>query len=210
MSSSEQRITPSTEHASNKPWDARLAAWLIKPLINGPIHPNVLTTVRLLVGVAGAVMFAQGEHFNIAALLIVTSNFLDHTDGELARFSGKLSTFGHRYDLASDAIVTIGMFVGIGLGLGESLGTKSAWMGLAAGIAVAGIFHLRNQLENAHGKSATKQPNVFGFEAEDVLYLIPLVSFTDNMPGFLWAASIGAPLALLIVYIDYRRTAKSL
>lgn len=194
---------------SNKPWDARLAAWLIRPLIDTPVHPNVLTTVRLAVGVSGALLFAQGEHFNVAAFLIVASNFLDHTDGELARSSGKLSSFGHRYDLASDAVVTIGMFVGIGIGLTVLLGTKSIAMGLISGIAVAGIFHLRNKLENARGKVATKQPGLLGFEAEDILYLIPLVTLTNNLPSFLWAAVIGAPIAFIIVYADYQRSMKS-
>lgn len=190
---------------SNKPWDARLAAWLIGPLVDSPVHPNVLTTVRLAVGIAGAVCFAGGEHFNLAAFLIVASNFLDHTDGELARYSGKMSTFGHRYDLASDAVVTIGMFVGIGWGLSESLGSIGISMGIAAGLAVAGIFHLRNQLENAQGKSATKQPSLFGFEAEDILYLIPLVTLSGSLALFLQAAAIGAPIALVVVFIDYRR-----
>ena len=191
--------------SSDKPWDARLAAWLIGPLVDSPVHPNVLTTVRLLVGVAGAACFAAGKNFNLAAFLIVASNFLDHTDGELARYSGKMSTFGHRYDLASDAIVTIGMFVGMGWGLSETLGKMSIAMGIAAGLAVAGIFHLRNQLESAQGKDATKQPSLLGFEAEDVLYLIPLVTLSNSLPLFLKAAAIGAPIALVIVFIDYRR-----
>ena len=194
---------------SAKPWDARLAAWLIKPLIKSPVHPNVLTTIRLAVGLSGAIMFGLGEHFNIAALLVVASNFLDHTDGELARASGKLSVFGHRYDLASDALVTIGMFVGIGIGLAHLLGAKSMFMGLIAGLAIAGIFHLRNKLENSQGKSATRQPGVFGFEAEDILYLIPLITLTHNLPSFLWAAAIGAPIALLIVCVDYQRNMKN-
>ena len=194
---------------SQKPWDAKLAAWLISPLINSPVHPNVLTTVRLLVGLAGSVMFALGEHFNGAALLIVTSNFLDHTDGELARYSGKMSVFGHRYDLASDALVTIGMFFGIGIGLSPTLGDVSVWLGLVAGVAVAGIFHFRNQLENVQGKSATKQPMFLGFEAEDILYLMPLVTLSEQLPLFLKAASIGAPIALVVVFLDYRNRLKT-
>ena len=192
-------------HAHTKPWDARLAAWLITPLINSPVHPNVLTTFRLMVGMAGAVVFALGENFNLAAFLIVASNFLDHTDGELARYSGKMSTFGHRYDLASDALVTIGMFVGIGWGLSLTLGPFSLLMGVVAGVAVAGIFHLRNQLENAQGKTATKQPSLLGFEAEDILYLIPLITLSQTLPTFLKAAAMGAPIALLVVFLDYRR-----
>lgn len=59
-------------------------------------------------GSAAAAIF-PGTHgwSNLAALLLIASNFLDHTDGELARISGKSSRIGHVYDLASDAAVTI-------------------------------------------------------------------------------------------------------
>lgn len=188
---------------SSKPWDARLAAALVRPLCRTSVSPNVLTTVRLLVGLYGALLFAGGESPNAAALVIVLSNFLDHTDGELARMSGRSSRFGHNYDLASDALVTVGLFFCIGWGLRESLGQAAALMGLAAGLAVAGIFHLRNLIENAHGKQATAQPRFAGFEAEDVLYLLPLVTVLDGLPAFLQAASVGAPLAFLIVLAQY-------
>ncbi len=189
--------------ASTKPYDARLAAWLVAPLIDSPITPNHLTFVRFVVGMAGAVMFGLGDHPVAAAVLVILSNFLDHTDGELARMSGKTSRFGHYFDLASDALVTVGMFVGIGIGLVGPLGERAAWMGAIAGLAVAGIFHLRNLIENRHGKIATRQPRFAGFEAEDVLYLVPLVTLVGALDTFLHAAAIGAPIAFLIVLAQY-------
>ena len=188
-----------------KPWDARAAAWLVGPFINSAhVMPNHFTALRLVVGLAGAACFASGEWPNTAAWLIVLSNFIDHTDGELARLGNKGSRFGHYFDLASDAVVTIGMFVGIGFGLvAGRFGDWAILMGAAAGAAVAVIFHLRNIIENAHGKSATRQPNWAGFEAEDVLYLIPLVTLTAVLEWFLVAAAIGAPLAALLVTVQY-------
>ena len=190
---------------NNKPWDARLSAWLVGPLVNTSVHPNALTTIRLLVGVIGAFLFATGSAFNLGAFFIVASNFLDHTDGELARMSGKTSRFGHRYDLASDAIVTIGLFAGLGVGLQETLGTRAVVYGALSGFAVAGIFQLRHLIEQRHGKDAVKQPNFAGFEAEDVLYLLPLVTLSEQQSGFLLAAAIGAPIGLLIVAVGFFR-----
>ena len=187
-----------------KPYDAQLAAWLVAPLAQGPITPNHLTTLRLLTGMAGAYIFAVGEAPNLAAWLIVLSNFLDHTDGELARLSGRQSRFGHNFDLVSDALVTSGMFIGIGIGLLPAEGTVALVQGLVAGLAVAAIFHLRNTLESRYGKNVTRQPRWGGFEAEDVLYLIPLMSLSDGLKLFLAAASMGAPIALIIVVLHYR------
>ena len=91
--------------ASQRPWDARLARRLVTPLKNSWVTPNHLTTVRLLIGVAAAFFFTYGRYgsSNLAACLLALSNFVDHTDGELARMSGKTSRIGHLYDLASDA-----------------------------------------------------------------------------------------------------------
>jgi phosphatidylglycerophosphate synthase len=187
-----------------KPWDARLAFLLVQPFQHSWVTPNHFTTLRLLVGLAAVAAFATGHWPNLGALLMVLSNFLDHTDGELARLSGKGSRFGHFYDLACDALIHILLFVGIGIGLSANGVNDWAWlMGIVAGVAVALIFHLRNEIEQNHGKAAVKQPNLAGFEAEDVLYLLPVVTLLDGLWPFLIAASIGAPLALVIVIKEY-------
>lgn len=189
-----------------KPWDARAAALLVRPFIDTRLHPNALTTLRLLVGLTGAWLFAAGSQFNLAALCIVLSNFLDHTDGEFARMTGKMSVFGHRYDLFSDAVVTVGLFAGLGIGLRTALGDVAAVYGLIAGIAVAGIFQLRHVIETRHGKAAVRQASVAGFETEDVLYLIPLVTLSGQETAFLYAAAIGAPIALIVVAVQFVRS----
>lgn len=199
-----------------RPWDARLARWLVAPLAASRVTPNHLTTVRLAVGLAGAAAFTAGTYGwgNIAALLVILSNFLDHTDGELARLSGKTSRFGHIYDLASDAVVTILLFVAMGVGVGTSsdnaLGVPPPVLGAVAGAAVALIFYLRMRIEEMAGKIATRQASIGGFETEDVLYLLPLVTLCNGVMPFLLAASIGAPLFAAWVVFDYRRVARRL
>ena len=200
-------IDRAVNQQSNKPWDARLASALVRPFLGSRwAHPNHFTTLRLMVGMAGAVAFATGRWPNLGAALVVLSNFLDHTDGEFARMSGKTSRFGHYYDLAADALVMIGLFAGIGIGLAQ--GNDSLFevmLGMLAGSAIALIFYLRNQIESAHGKGATRQPRWRGFEAEDVLYLMPLVTLLGGLHWFLYAAAIGAPLAAMSVAVSYLR-----
>lgn len=199
-----------------RPWDARLARRLITPLKDSWVTPNYLTTVRLFVGLAAAAAFLPGTYgwSNLAALLLIVSNFLDHTDGELARISGKSSRVGHIYDLASDAVVTILLFfamgAGIGLKRGLLLGVSPAALGMAAGVAIALIFWLRMRVEDLGGKAASRQASVGGFETEDVLYLLPLVTLCNGVVPFVVAASIGAPLFALWVIFDYRRLVRRL
>ncbi|HVW50099.1 MAG TPA: CDP-alcohol phosphatidyltransferase family protein [Trinickia sp.] len=209
----ENRVEPSPRAIAPTPrtWDARLARLLVTPLKDTRVTPNHLTTLRLVVGIAGAAALAQPTFgwINAGALLIVLSNFIDHTDGELARISGKSSKLGHFYDLASDAFVTIALFVSMGVGIasahGDSIFAQATWLGAMAGIAVALIFYLRMRIESLAGKAGTRQASAAGFETEDVLYLLPLVTLTHAVEPFLIAASIGAPLFALWVAFDYRR-----
>ena len=196
---------------ARRPWDARLARRLVEPLVHSWVTPNHLTTVRLGVGLAAAAALIPGRYgwSNIAALLLILSNFLDHTDGELARLSGKTSRIGHLYDLASDAVVTILLFVAIGVGVaakpGNDLIVPPAALGLVAGSAIALIFYLRMRIEELMGKAATQQASLGGFETEDVLYLLPLVTLSNALVPMLVAASICAPLYAIWVVIDYLR-----
>lgn len=194
-------------------WDGKLARWLVTPLVGTAVTPNHLTTLRLAIGIGGAVFLARGDFAsaNIGASLIVLSNFVDHTDGELARISGQSSRIGHLYDLASDAVVTILLFtaMGIGVAAGTSRGMGTALSpiacGVVAGLCIALIFWLRMRIERHVGKAGTQQGFAVGFETEDVLYLLPLVTLFDVTAPFIVVAAIGAVLFSGWVVIDWLR-----
>jgi archaetidylinositol phosphate synthase len=202
---------PHAAKSVRRPWDARLARRMVAPLIDTWVTPNHLTTLRLGVGLAAAAAFMPGSYgwSNIAALLLILSNFLDHTDGELARMSGKSSRFGHGYDLASDALVTILLFIAIGVGVAKKpdfvAGFAPAALGLLAGTAIALIFYLRMRIERLLGKSGTQQASLAGFETEDVLYFLPLATLCNGLAPLLLAASICAPLYAVWVTFEYQR-----
>jgi archaetidylinositol phosphate synthase len=204
-------LIPNPISAPRRPWDARLARRLVMPLIDTWVSPNHLTTLRLGVGLAAAAAFVPGSYgwSNLAALLLIVSNFLDHTDGELARMSGKTSRIGHLYDLASDAAVTVLLFIAIGVGIaakpGIDLLLPPAILGLVAGTAVALVFYLRMRIEAVLGKDATRQASLGGFETEDVLYLLPLATLCNALVPLLLAAAICAPLFAIWVVFDYQR-----
>jgi phosphatidylglycerophosphate synthase len=192
-------------------WDARLARRVVTPLKDSWVTPNVLTTVRLMIGLVAAAAFLPGSYgwSNLGAVLLILSNFLDHTDGELARASDKSSRAGHRYDLASDAAITILLFIAIGIAVdalpGDAPPVSPVLLGLAAGTAIAVIFYLRMRIEEMAGKAASQQARLGGFETEDVLYLLPLVTLYNGVTPFLIAASVGAPLFAIWVVMDYRQ-----
>lgn len=64
------------------------------------------------------------------------------------------------------------------------------------------------RIEEMAGKAGTQQAFVGGFETEDVLYLLPLVTLTGIVAPFVVAASIGAPLFAIYVVLDYVRVTR--
>jgi phosphatidylglycerophosphate synthase len=200
--------------AVQRPWDARLARWLVGPLQDSWVTPNHLTSVRLAAGLAAAACFTPGTYLwsNLGAVFLVLSNFLDHTDGELARMSGKTSRVGHLYDLLSDALVTILLFIAISVGVGAT--SRTAFevpvtvMGAVAGTAIALIFYLRMRIEDLAGKTATRQASLGGFETEDILYLMPLATLCNALEPLLLAAAVCAPAYASWVVREYRHVVR--
>jgi archaetidylinositol phosphate synthase len=189
------------------PWDQRLAKALMRPLVATAITPNQITTVSLAIGLLAALLYAQnGSAVHVGAACFVLSFWLDHADGELARITGRTSSFGHYYDLAAGGAVLVALFVGMSIGARQgALGASSIGLGIAAGLATALIFVLRMELERRAGKSAVRQPNLLGFELEDVMYLVGPITWLGLLQPFLILAGVGAPVFALLVLWQCRR-----
>lgn len=182
---------------NRKPWDSRLAHFLIRPLRSTRVSPNHLTTLGLLCGIGAGLLFAVGERTAscLAGALYMASALLDHTDGELARLANKSSRFGFYYDQTAGAVGYVALFVGIGIGLRHSaLGHWAILLGIVAGASIAGIFGVRFEMEKSGGRSAVAQPTFAGFEIEDIMYLVGPIAWLDALQPFLVAAAVGAPL----------------
>jgi archaetidylinositol phosphate synthase len=65
------------------------------------------------------------------------------------------------------------------------------------------------RIEDMAGKIASRQASLVGFETEDVLYLLPLVTLSDGTVPFLTAAAVCAPLYAVWVVFEYRRVLQS-
>ena len=190
----------------NENWDQRIARQMVRPLVNTWVTPNHLTTLRFFIGLISVAGFTSGDYLysNVAALGFAVSNLLDHTDGELARMTGQTSTLGHYYDLASDAVIHILLFVCIGVGLQQQMSDGGAIpMGFLSGISVWSIFWFRMKIENIEGKDAIKQPNFAGFEMEDVLYLLPIVTLLDGLKLFLILSTTVSPWVAILFGWQY-------
>jgi archaetidylinositol phosphate synthase len=180
--------------------------WLILPLVNTPVTPNHLTTLRLLTGIAAAVAFAMGDYFWTVwgGVLFAVSALLDRADGELAKLSGKSSNWGHWYDLYCDAVVNVVLFFGIGIGLTESALGHWAWkMGLLSGFSIALTFWIVFRLHESgsHPSEAFSYPD--RIDLDDSLFLVCIFAWFNGMLPLLIAASVCAPAFLIFALWQY-------
>jgi len=193
-------------------WTHKIARVCILPLVNTPVTPNHLTTLRLLTGVAACACFAIGERsWDIwGGWLWLFSAFMDRADGELARVSGKISPGGHKYDMICDIAVTSLFFLGAGIGLRH--GDLGEWAILMGALGAAGVFaaeilaEIIDQMNKDTGEKA--YPGFAGFDFDDVLYLFaPVVWLGWQMP-FVVGASVGAPAFALLTWYRLTRRRK--
>ncbi|MDA0704340.1 MAG: CDP-alcohol phosphatidyltransferase family protein [Proteobacteria bacterium] len=176
-------------------WDTRLAKILVKPLVGTRVHPNHMTGLSLLFGIAAALLFAHGGpvSVHVAAGLFMIAVFLDHTDGELARRSGKTSEFGKIFDSSVNCTNYTLMFISIGIGLSSGpLGVWALVLGLAAGLSNPIILFMRLGTERIHGSEAVAHPSYAGVEIEDIIYLIGPITWLGGLQYFFLAYGIGS------------------
>lgn len=177
-----------------EPWDQRLARAVVRPLARTPVTPNHVTALGLVVGLAAAGLFATGSAAaaDVAAALVMLYLFIDHADGELARLTGKTTTFGQRFDSLVGAVNTTTFFIGIGVGLSERpLGAWALALGLAAGLANVVIAAFRIEMRRRFGSEAVAHPGRFGVQIEDFLYLIGPATWLGALAYFLVLFGLG-------------------
>lgn len=112
-----------------------LSCRLTPVLYRTPVTPNQITTVSLLLGLAGAACFALGERaYDILGGLSLTLGYvLDNCDGEIARLKQLSSAFGARLDDVADWLVDASFFAALGYGASRVDGEQLwLWLGLAA------------------------------------------------------------------------------
>lgn len=178
---------------------------LIRPLAGSRITPDTLTGARLATGLAAAACFAGGGPLMApGAALFLVSTLLDRADGELARQSRRSSRIGARFDLVSDCLSTMAVFLGLGIGAAASLPLDPSlqpWigpvLGLSGAVFTVVLFAQLHLLPHASGDGAGRPAR--RFDPDDAMLLVPIVVWCGGASWILLAAGVLTPLAALLV-----------
>ncbi|HEY5100916.1 MAG TPA: CDP-alcohol phosphatidyltransferase family protein [Gaiellaceae bacterium] len=123
---------------------AHLVARALAPL---RVPPPAVVLVGAATGFAAAV--EVGRHaFLAGALLLQLKTLLDNADGQLARRTGQITSFGRYLDSESDLLVDAAVFAGLGVWIGP-------WLALAGFVLLTTVLSLNFNLERIYrGRSA--------------------------------------------------------
>jgi phosphatidylglycerophosphate synthase len=200
-------MSSSPRDEGRAPFDQQLARALSRPLARAGVHPNMLTTLTLALGVAAATCFTQGDVLfaDLGALLFILGAFSDHLDGELARGSGKTSRFGYFYDFAVGGISHALLFWSIGIGLAVHHGAWPLWLGVGAALCNPVITILRLRMDQAYGLAATRHPEFRWFNLEDIIYAIGPLTWLLGVEYFFVPFALGTIGYLAWTVLEYRR-----
>lgn len=190
-----------------KPWDQRLASFLVDPFVETALHPNHLTTATLILGQSTALLFIlKGETLAwLAALLYMFAVFSDHMDGELARMSGKTSDIGHHYDYVVGGINYTTLFISIGYTLSSNGNVWLFILGMMAGLSNPLILIMRMKMEQQYGNKAVAHPSFAGFEIEDGIYLIGPLTWFAGIHFFFIPYALGTLGYFAWTIFEYRQ-----
>jgi archaetidylinositol phosphate synthase len=89
-----------------------LAHLVVLPLAKLRVPPPAVVVTHTLVGFAAAVELSRRDYV-VAALLIQLKTVLDNADGQLARLTGRTSTFGRYLDSECDLLVNAALFAAL-------------------------------------------------------------------------------------------------
>lgn len=194
------------------PFDQRVAAVMVRPLVHTSITPNHISLFTLVLALSGAGMLATGDSKLAVwgAGLFVIARFFDHFDGELARQSGKTSKLGYYLDYIVGSVSYAALFFCMGWGFKDSdLGIWAIVLG--AGGAAAAIISMFTNLGidrktgGDESGAAVGYPGFAGFELEDGIYLLWPVTWLGFLYPFFIAAGFGATIYCLYTCVTLLR-----
>ena len=123
----------------------------------------------------------------------------------MARLTGQISKFGHKYDLFADTISNAITFIGIGVGLRNGqLDNLAIILGFIAAISVTTIFFLVIRIESQRGSRSAEIKSSVGFDPDDAMLIVPIAMILGFANELIVAAAVGAPIFVIFFFLKFK------
>jgi CDP-diacylglycerol---glycerol-3-phosphate 3-phosphatidyltransferase len=176
----------------------RIIDAMVRGLASAGIHPNILTTIGVLINGLCGVLFGFGQFFWAGVVLII-ANVFDMLDGNVARKTGNVTKFGSFLDSSLDRLSDMFAFVGMIIFYAGNSPQHSIMNVFVASVGM--MASIMVSYTTARSESLGVKANVgFVQRPERVVLLIigalstwdwnSTNSFANRMPQVLWVIAI--------------------
>jgi CDP-diacylglycerol---glycerol-3-phosphate 3-phosphatidyltransferase len=177
----------------------RIINAMVQGLARRRINPNILTVMGVSINVLCGLMFGFG-HFFWAGIVLIVANLFDMLDGQVARLTNQVTSFGGFLDSTLDRISDMAAFVGLMTFYARDAEFHSTVNVLLAGLAMVGSVLV--SYASARAESLIPKCDVGFLRRPErvVLLIIGALSthpssnnlFANRMPAVLWILSVGS------------------
>ncbi|GKS57140.1 hypothetical protein YTPLAS18_06670 [Nitrospira sp.] len=199
------------EGVVDKYLNRRLSPLFTKIFLALKMTPNAITVLATMIGLIGAVCFAQGSYVAglLGALLFQWSAVIDCCDGEVARLTFAESPFGAKLDLWLDNLVHVAIFAGLAYGAYHhspaGLDPRLVlWGGVAAVAAnVVSFFSVTRLTVRQHDGARSPWVDFLlkNVATRDFSLIVLVCAVIGQLPWFLMVAAAGSALFALVTLV---------
>jgi CDP-diacylglycerol--glycerol-3-phosphate 3-phosphatidyltransferase len=178
---------------------SRIINLMVQGIVAARIHPNVLTTVGVIINVFCGILFGLGEFF-LAGIVLIAANLFDMSDGNVARVTGNVTRFGAFLDSSLDRLSDMVIFAGIIFFYASNTPQRSLLNAFLAIVALMGSVMVSYTTARAEGLGIKANIGFLQRPERVVLIILGALSthwessnfFANRMPQVLWILAIGS------------------
>src|SRR5580765_6981935 len=177
----------------------RIIDAMVRWLAPGHINPNILTVIGVAINVGSGFLFGYGKFF-WAGIVLIVANLFDMLDGQVARLSGRVTSFGGFLDSSLDRLSDMVVFVGLMVFYARATEDHSTLNVFLAGAGLMGSVMV--SYASARAESLIPKCDVGFLKRPErvVLFIIGALStfpasnnfFANRMPAVLWVLAVGS------------------
>lgn len=177
----------------------RIIDAMVRWLAQGGVNPNYLTLIGVSINIACGLLFGLG-HFFWAGVVLIVANLFDMLDGNVARLSGRVTSFGGFLDSSLDRLSDMVVFVGLMVFYARDTQFHSTLNVFLAGVALMGSVMV--SYASARAESMIPKCDVGFLRRPERVVLLIIGALTtwpesghfllNRMPAVLWVLAVGS------------------